>query len=116
MHHNTNEAIIDDLTINLEKDIDKLNELLIKKYTENNIHEPVNKWLMSSDCYESIEFFTAKLMFALNSYAKKKDKFYKNQKKLYRGTQIPYSSLLPYERAKKKKFVFQLLLVQLQRK
>ena len=106
MHHNSDEAIINDLTINLEEDIDKLSELLIKKYTKNTIHEPVNKWLMSSDCYESIEFFTAKLMFALNSYAKKKDKFYKNQKKLYRGTQIPYSSLLPYERAKKKKICF----------
>ena len=53
--------------------------------------------------YESIAYFTARLMYHLNSYALKKDMFYYNDKKiLYRGIQIPYSNLLPYERAREK--------------
>ncbi len=103
IHHNSNKKIIDGLSFNLEKDIDIL-ALLIKKYTDNNIHIPLNQWLMSSDCYESIEYFTAMLMFTLNSYALKNNKFFvKNQEKLYRGIKIPYSSLIPYERAKGQK-------------
>ena len=103
IHHNSNQAIIDDFSINLEEHIEKLT-VLIKKYTENNIHGPLNQWLMSSDCYESIEYFTAMLMFILNSYASKNNKFFvENQKKLYRGIKIPYSSLIAYKRAEGQK-------------
>ena len=103
IHHNSNQVIINDFSINLEAHIDELT-VLIKKYTENNIHGPLNQWLMSSDCYESIEYFTAMLMFTLNSYALKNNKFFvKNQEKLYRGIKIPYSSLIAYERAKGQK-------------
>ena len=53
--------------------------------------------------YETIAYFTSRLIYSLNSYAIKNDKFFINDGvTLYRGIQIPYSSLLPYERAKGK--------------
>ena len=46
-------------------------------------------------------------MYSLNSYAKKKKMFYQeNNKTLYRGVKLPYSSLLLYERAKGKIVLF----------
>ena len=42
-------------------------------------------------------------MFSLNSYANKYQMFCKeNEKNIYRGIKIPYTCLLPYERAKGK--------------
>ena len=53
--------------------------------------------------YETIAYFTSRLIYSLNSYALKNNKFFNNDGvTLYRGIQIPYSSLLPYERAKGK--------------
>jgi len=66
----------------------------------------MNNWLIKpkdKNYYESITYFTARLMYALNSYAMKRNKFYKKDKKaLYRGIKIPYSCLLQYERARGK--------------
>ena len=48
-------------------------------------------------------YFTARLMFVLNSYALKNGKYFnQNKAALYRGITIPYSCLLQYERAEKK--------------
>ena len=53
--------------------------------------------------YLAIAYFTARLMYSLNSYANKEYKFYtQNEEILYRGIKIPYSCLLPYIRAKGK--------------
>ena len=53
--------------------------------------------------YECIAYFTARLMYHLNVYALKKNMFFNQNKKiLYRGIKIPYSNLLPYERARGK--------------
>jgi len=90
---------------NNEKDIELLNKIIIKEYTKNTIYGDLNKWLMNSNknFYLAIAYFTARLMYSLNSYAKKDKKFYtKNQETVYRGIKIPYSCLLPYIRAKGK--------------
>ena len=53
--------------------------------------------------YESIAYFTRRLIYSLNSYTFENKKYYtKNKKVLYRGMKIPYSCLLTYERAKGK--------------
>ena len=88
-----------------EQDINALDKLIIKEYTKNTFYGDLNKWLLNykSDFYEAVAYFTARLMYSLNSYAKSKKMFYKeNDKTLYRGTKISYSNLVPYERAKGK--------------
>ena len=55
------------------------------------------------NCYLAIAYFTARLMYSLNSYAEKNGTFYtRNNANVYRGIKIPYSCLLPYIRAKGK--------------
>ena len=50
--------------------------------------------------YKPVAYFTSRLMYSLNSYAKKKKKYCEdNNKVLHRGTTLFYSCLLPYERA-----------------
>ena len=80
---------------------DNLNEITINEYTKDTIYKDLNKWLLEPNMdYESIAYFTARLMYNLNSYAVKNNMFYNlNNKELYRGIKIPYSCLLPYERA-----------------
>ena len=46
-------------------------------------------------------------MYSLNSYSKEKNMFFQeNNKTVYRGVKLPYSSLLLYERAKGKIVLF----------
>ena len=52
--------------------------------------------------YEPVAYFTSRLMFHLNKYAKENNKYCKENKQLHRGAQLYYSCLLPYERAKGK--------------
>ena len=52
--------------------------------------------------YEVVSYFTARLMYSLNSYAIKNSKYFTLEETLYRGIKIPYSNLLPYEKAKGK--------------
>ena len=52
--------------------------------------------------FEEVSYFTSKLMYNLNNYAKTNNKYYNNNKVLYRGNSINYSSLLAYERAIRK--------------
>ena len=88
-----------------DEDIDKFNKLLIKEYSNDTFYKDLNKWLMSSkiNYYESVAYFTARLMYSLNSYAIKNEKFFTEKNAtIFRGIRIPYSCLLPYERAKGK--------------
>ena len=93
------------LSFDIKKDIDALDKLIIQEYTKNTFYGDLNKWLMNSkmNSYEPVAYFTARLMFSLNSYANKYQMFCKeNEKNIYRGIKIPYTCLLPYERAKGK--------------
>ena len=93
------------LTFNIEKDLEALDELIIKEYTGNTYYGDLNRWLMKSKMkyYEPVAYFTSRLMFSLNKYAIRKGKYFnKDQKVLHRGAKLYYSCLLPYERAKGK--------------
>ena len=89
-------------TFDLSKDLEKLDQLIVKEYTKNTFYGDLNKWLMNSklNFYEPVAYFTARLMYHLNSFAEKKTLYYNADKKeLHRGVKLFYSSLLPYERA-----------------
>ena len=93
------------LTFDLNKDLDLLDKLIIKEYTKNTFYGDLNKWLMNNKMndYEPIAYFTARLMYSLNKYAKKYGKYcIENKKELHRGVKMSYSNLLPYVRAKGK--------------
>ena len=93
------------LSFDIKEDIDTLDKLIIKEYTKNTFYGDLNKWLMNSkmNFYGPIAYFTARLMFSLNSYAIKNKMFCnENKKVLYRGIKIPFTCLLPYIRANKK--------------
>ena len=101
------------LTFDIKKDLDNIENNLVEdnslndtitEYTKNTIYKDLNKWLLKiKNIYESIAYFTARLMYNLNTYAQKKKMFYNdNNKIIYRGIKMPYSCLLPYERARGK--------------
>jgi len=52
--------------------------------------------------YESVAYFTARLMYGLNKYTKENNKYSEENREFYRGMKMPYSSLLPYIRGKGK--------------
>ena len=88
---------------NLTKDLEELDKLVIREYTKQSLYLDLNKWLMKKkmNSYEPIAYFTARLMYSLNKYAKANNMFYtSNKKEVYRGVQLTYTNLLPYERAK----------------
>jgi hypothetical protein len=82
-------------------------KLIIRRYSGNNIHQVFNKLLLNSDFYEAIAYFTAKIMYSLNNYASKNDKYSKpDQKIFFRGISMPYTCLIPYIRQKGKIICF----------
>ena len=87
----------------IDKDLEELDKRIIKGYTGNTYYGDINKWLMnfSLSSFQEVAYFTARLMFSLNNYGQK-EKYFCENKKLYRGTRIPFSSLLAYKRAKGK--------------
>ena len=52
--------------------------------------------------YEPVAYFTARLIYGLNKYAKENNKYSEENKEFYRGMKISYSSILSYIRAKGK--------------
>ena len=101
---NANDILTGFLTFDLNKDLETLDKLIIKEYTKNTFYGDLNKWLMNKmNDYEPIAYFTARLMYSLNKYAKKNHKYCdEDQKVLHRGIKMSYSDLLPYVRAKGK--------------
>ena len=90
------------MTFNLEKDLESLDELIIKEYTKNTFYGDLNRWLMKGKMkyYEPVAYFTSRLMYSLNKYANEYGKYCEENKKLLlRGAKLYYSCLLPYERA-----------------
>ena len=92
------------LTFDINKDLELLDKLIIKEYTKETFYSDLNKWLMNSkfNSYEVVAYFTARLMYSLNNFGKTGETYYNLKKELQRGLKMPYSSLLPYERAKGK--------------
>ena len=94
------------LKFDIKQDLDNLDKLIIKEYTKNTFYGDLNRWLMNStkmSNYTPVAYFTARLMYSLNTYAKNNQLYcIENKKELHRGVKMSYSSLLPYERAKGK--------------
>ena len=93
------------LTFDIKKDIETLDKLIIKEYTKNTFYGDLNKWLMNSkmNSYETVAYFTSRLMYSLNNYGISNSMYYiSNNSFVHRGIKLPYSCLLPYERAKGK--------------
>ena len=100
-----NDLISGFLTFDLSKDLEHLDNLIIKEYTKNTFYGDLNKWLMNSkmNFYEPVAYFTARLMFSLNKFAKKNQKYCNVDKiELHRGVKLTYTDLIAYERAKGK--------------
>ena len=86
----------------LIKKIYLLNKLIIKEYTKETFYGDLNRWLMNSkmNSYDTIAYFTSRLMYSLNTYGEQNKMYYDKDKTiLRRGIKIPYSCLLPYVRA-----------------
>ena len=91
------------LSFDFEKDIRALDVLIIKEMTKDSFFMELNRLLMNDkEFYEPVAYFTARLMYGLNKYAKENNKYSKENKEFYRGMKMPYSSILPYIRAKGK--------------
>jgi serine/threonine protein kinase len=89
------------VTFDINKDAETLHNLIIREYTNNSFYGDLNKWLMNSkfNSYDTIAYFTARLMYSLNSYGETNKMYFNESKNVLRGIKVPYSSLLPYERA-----------------
>jgi len=98
-----NELIESFKTFDITKDIEILDKLLIKEYTKNTFYGDLNYWLRTLDkeIYETIAYFTARLMYSLNNYGLK-NHFLREKKILFRGAKINYINLLSFERLKGK--------------
>ena len=86
----------------LSKDLEELDKKIINEYSKESYYGDINKWLLNYtiNSFEEVSYFTSRLMYSLNSYASKNQKYCnENEKKLFRGANISYSSLLAYERA-----------------
>ena len=93
------------LKFDIKQDLDSLDKLIIKEYTKNTFYGDLNRWLMNlkMNNYTPVAYFTARLMYSLNKYAKNNQLYcIENKKELHRGVKMTYSSLLPYERARGK--------------
>ena len=91
------------LSFDIEKDVKALDILIIKEYTKNSFYGDLNKLLLNKmEFYETVAYFTARLMYSLNKYGKDFDMYSKEIRQFYRGAKMPYSSILPYIRAKGK--------------
>ena len=71
------------LTFDLDKDLEALDEMIIKEYTRNTFYGDLNRWLMKGKMkdYAPVAYFTSRLMYSLNTYAEKKGKYCKEDKK-----------------------------------
>ena len=90
------------MTFKIKDDLNLLNRLIIREYTKETFYGDLNRWLMNSkmNSYDTIAYFTSRLMYSLNIYGKENKMYYeKDNTVLRRGIKIPYSCLLPYERA-----------------
>ena len=89
-------------SFDIKEDLKELDKLIIEEYTKSTFYGDLNKWLMKSkmNLYEPVAYFTARLMYSLNSYSKENNKFYYENKAIYRGIKTRYSNLIPYLRAK----------------
>ena len=96
-------------TFNIDEDLKKLDQKIIKEYSSHTFYGDLNRWLreLNKNTFEEVAYFTSRLMYSLNQYAKDESKYYKEDEGiLYRGIELDYSSLLEYEKAKNEIILF----------
>ena len=102
---NKNKLIGGFLIFEIKENMEINDRLIVKEYEEYTFYDDLDRWLnnLNINNFEPVAYFTSRLMYSLNTYAKQ-NKYYcvENDKHLYRGVKIPYSCLIPYERAKGK--------------
>ena len=101
------------LSFEITDDLKKLNEMVIKEYTNDTIYKDLNHWLIENnsqnfnDSFEPVAYFTSRLMYSLNSFASDLQKYFcENQIFIFRGMKLFYTDLLPYLRVKNDIIVF----------
>ena len=98
------------LKFNKKKNDLKGFEEIIRVYTTNSLYKDLNKWLMNTKIgfFDTVAFFTSRLMYSLNQYGFKEERdkknkniiikkthFYnENNKVLHRGAKLVYSKIL----------------------
>ena len=85
----------------IKDDIEFLDRLIIREYTSLNYVINLNRWTVDNQLtyYEPIAYFISRLMYSLNSFASHNNMYCKeNQKILFCGLRIPYTTILQYER------------------
>ena len=93
------------LTFDLKNDLESLDKLIINEFTKRTYSFDLNKWLTNAyfNSFEVVAYFTARLMYSLNSYASQERKYYnRNKCEVYGWKGLPYSDILSYERVKGK--------------
>ena len=99
---NQNQLLQSFFVFDTKNDKDNSNKLIIKEYTKDTFYSDLNRWLTfpKKEYYDTIAYFSSRLMYCLNSYIYKNVLYNENCKYLYRVLILPYSCLLPYIRAK----------------
>ena len=100
---NDNKIINGFLKFEIRNDLQDSDELIIKEYTKGTFSNYLNECLTDIDqnLDDSVAYFASRLIFSLNSYAKKNNMYCtEDKKKLYIGIKMPYSRVLSYEKAK----------------
>ena len=74
---------------------EELIKLIIKEYTKETYYKDLNRWLMSLEkkYYLVISYFAARLMYYLNKYAEKENKYFLKKDRLYRGITCSFSAI-----------------------
>jgi len=100
---NKNNELEGFLSFDLSKDIKASIAFIINEWTKNSFLGDLKILLMNNKVYNDTEaYFTARLMYGLNKYAQENNKYSEENREFYRGMKMPYSSILPYVRAKGK--------------
>ena len=91
-------------TFDLEKDLDNVDKKIINEYSKNTFFGELNRWQRNLNKYsnEEIAYFTSRFIYSLNIYGEKNQKYFAQNKTLYRGAKLNLSSLLEYQKAKGK--------------
>ena len=66
------------MNFEIKNNLDEMNRLIIKEYTKDTICFQINSWLIDSkmNVYDTIQYFSSRLMHSLNTYGKEHSKFY----------------------------------------
>ena len=97
----------------LREDFEYIGKLVIEQYNKNIFYDDLNnidiniynniyksKYKNINLICEDFSYLTGRIMITLNQYALKNDKFYKENKILYKGDKLYYSSLIKYKNLK----------------